>query len=444
MTFREDHILWTWVARAAAVAALCLTVSAWAMTTWADEPDPPSNVLVLQPTSESLYVRPGEIVQVDLRVLWLSEEVKACQAFLGYESSYLTGEAISAGGLDWDELIFAQMTIGGEVDMAVGVLGQTTFGTLADGTVATVWFRATSVEGRTVITFLPDTTDVHSTFLATIDAQPLWPTTLSSPEITIDGTPPEISLVSASQSGRDLLNPANRAFQGEVSIVVAANDALAGLVGPPVVTVTPNGLPPQSAAYVGQDLDGNYVYTWTVTPATPNGPAAIDALAADRAGNEALAASNIITVNKNRITGHVELQNFVGSSRDVIFTVTGNTTKTYLCTLTGFVGATAEYCLEDVPDGVTAVSAKTAWSLRRRINLSLDGQGQALGDFTDASKLLGGDLNASNYVNTADYVILMSDWYTTLPRADINGDGRVNSVDYTIIKWNWYKIGDPE
>ena len=408
-------------------------------------------VLQLEPEPDSLYVQSGELVMVKLDVSQLTQEVKACQAMLGYSSTFLLAApgCVAPGGGAWDELIYNSWDVGagvpGEIDTAIGVYGESMpgSGTSADGTVAVLTLLAGPNEGSTHVVFRPDAGDPHSTFLSTMGARIVWPTRVDSPAIVIDNTPPTVAITSATQNGQELIGTGRNAVQGTVEITVTSADDRAGLAGPPAVTVTPQGGPPENATFVSQTPPGTFHCTWSVTATTPNGSATINATATDRAGNVSHATPQSFSINKNRITGRIELQRFVGQSRTVVFTATGSATKTWAVNVTGFSAYVASYTLDDVPDGVTGLSAKTAWHLRRKLTLTLDANGQARGDFTDASMLLGGDLNASNAINVVDYTIMKSLWYTGDPRGDINGDGIVSVPDYTIMKLNWYRAGDP-
>ena len=63
---------------------------------------------------------------------------------------------------------------------------------------------------------------------------------------------------------------------------------------------------------------------------------------------------------------------------------------------------------------------------------------------TQVQKLLGGDINNDNVINTPDYSLLRSYWGTASPVGDINGDGTDGQADYDIMKLNWYKAGDAQ
>jgi hypothetical protein len=144
------------------------------------------------------------------------------------------------------------------------------------------------------------------------------------------------------------------------------------------------------------------------------------------------------------LSGQVQLEGFVGDSREVKFTATGGeSTKTWTQTL-DFDGGVAFYTLTDVPEGTTYLSSKTDWSLRRKIAVTDVGNYQLEANFTGNCRVLGGDINGTNSVNILDYALLRSNWMTTTDTADINGDKQVQLLDYMIMRSNWFKQGDPE
>jgi hypothetical protein len=259
--------------------------------------------------------------------------------------------------------------------------------------------------------------------------------------IYLDKTDPTVNVASAKQAGVELLGVSTNAVQGVVNIQVTAADATSPLATP-VVTVTPSGGSAEAAAFVSEGPTGTFNYTWSVTSTTPNGVATITATATDAAGNDAT-DTDTFHVNKNQVTGQVELQDFVGSSRAMTFVATGGTVKTWTQTLS-FAGGVASYTLTDVPAGTTGVSAKTAWSLRNKLAAVLDGDGQVAANFTGGEKLLGGDINGTNSINVLDYSVMKANWFTSNSVADINGNGVVNLDDYSIQKSNWFLVGDPQ
>jgi hypothetical protein len=174
----------------------------------------------------------------------------------------------------------------------------------------------------------------------------------------------------------------------------------------------------------------------------------------DKAGNVAPDLTDIFEINKNQITGSVELEGLADISRAVTFVSTGTgDSKTWTPTLS-FTGSVASYTLDNVPENTTHLSAKAAWNLREKLDVTDLGNGQGTANFVsdgtggwnDASDhyLRGGDLNGSNGINILDYSVLKINWYTTNAVADINGDGNVQLLDYIILKGNFFQKGDDE
>jgi hypothetical protein len=272
----------------------------------------------------------------------------------------------------------------------------------------------------------------------------------ASTAVRLDRTMPCVDLAIPSQFGVDMVGAAPSAVQGVVNITVTAADSMSGLNGPPSVTVEPTGAVGESAVYVGESPAGTFHFTWTVLSTTSNGSVQVGASASDMAGNTAWTPAKTFVVNKNQVTGQVELEGFTGTgtvpahSRIVTFVASGGAAKTWTLALSNTSGSLMAYTLTDVPAGTTRISAKTAWNLRRRMTAFLDANGQAQVEFTGTHKLLGGDLNEDNGVSLLDYGILRGAWNTHSTAADINGDGQVQLLDYSILKSNWYQAGDPE
>ena len=167
----------------------------------------------------------------------------------------------------------------------------------------------------------------------------------------------------------------------------------------------------------------------------------------DNAGNSAGATTKHFNVNKDQITGSAELELLNppvgGITRTVTFVATGGTQKTWNVPVDfAAASSTGTYTLTDVPSGTTDLSAKSAWNLRSKITVSWGVDGQGTADFVGSDKLLGGDLNGDNIVNTLDYTIYATNYNTTNDVADINGDGAVNTLDYNLISVNFFKNGE--
>jgi hypothetical protein len=216
--------------------------------------------------------------------------------------------------------------------------------------------------------------------------------------------------------------PIGTAIQGAVNIAITAIDGTGTSASVTSVTVTgPATLP----------VTGTY--SVTIGSSTPNGLYTVTAVVTDQAGNEIIKTATF-TVNKNQITGTVAMD-FIGTgTRLVTFVLNGATT------MTAAVDSGGAYTLTNVPDGITAVSAKTTWTLRKKLSGLSAPSGQITANFT----LLAGDINGSNSINVLDYSFMKLKWYTDDITADINGDGAVNVLDYDIMKTNWFKIGDTQ
>ena len=267
----------------------------------------------------------------------------------------------------------------------------------------------------------------------------------------IDSQIPVIGTITAMQSAIDVKNCANTTVQGVVTVSVQANDNCGLLGSRPFLTLT-NGLASDTPVFVNESPAGTFNYIWTVTAATSNGTWGITVLASDMCN--ASAANFTLCVNKSQLSGTVEMDTLRGGTysfnRVVTFIATdnlGNQLRTWNVTVgftnNGSLGiASATYSLGDVPGGLTRLSAKTAWSLRKRLPATLDSNGQGIVSFSAVNKLRGGDLNGNNVVNLADYNVLSLNWLQFAPVADINGDTVVNIADYNILRLYYLTGGD--
>lgn len=160
-------------------------------------------------------------------------------------------------------------------------------------------------------------------------------------------------------------------------------------------------------------------------------------------------------VQQFTVTGQLELQSFVGTTRTVTFVATGGASnKTWNSSLT-FSGTprVASYTLTDVPPNTTGISAKSSWNLRRKLAVTFS-NGQAVANFTGLNNLLGGDISGTttnappnNVVNTIDYIRLRAlngrTGAAAVP-ADITGNGSVNVADYIILRANIGRSGSAQ
>ncbi len=189
------------------------------------------NVLYLDPTAASIYIKPGEQIVVDMNVANLLQKVNACQAMLGYASLYFadpTGATVQVSGSGpWDQVIWDSWVdstgVPGEIDTAIGVNADGAVGTDADNTVCIITLTSrTGVEGATQMVFRPDgSTDVKQTFLSDMSGNAVWPAKIDSTNIVIDGTAPADVTISAA--------PAGWTSDASVTLTFSATDALAGI-----------------------------------------------------------------------------------------------------------------------------------------------------------------------------------------------------------------------
>jgi hypothetical protein len=52
---------------------------------------------------------------------------------------------------------------------------------------------------------------------------------------------------------------------------------------------------------------------------------------------------------------------------------------------------------------------------------------------------LAGDIDGNGQVNSLDWSIMSTRWFTADAAADLNHDGIVNSIDFSILNNNWFR-----
>ncbi len=210
-----------------------------------------------------------------------------------------------------------------------------------------------------------------------------------------------------------------------------------------------------NGAYV-EMVEDNGVYTddsTEITDSWTNGSHVITVKVTDNAGNY-IEIQKDFDVNVNEVHGVIALHGLTLDpvTRNVKFVLTytengvdRKITKTITPT---FINAKSEYSFTDLPDGIKSISAKTAWSLRKRLMLT-PVNGQCIANFTGANHVPGGDLPTpgspagDNVVNALDYAVLRGAWgYNSI--GDISGDGVTDNNDYLVLIQNLYLKGDPE
>jgi hypothetical protein len=272
--------------------------------------------------------------------------------------------------------------------------------------------------------------------------------------IVLDTQPPVIGNITATNNSRNVLNGVATVWQGVVNITVVAGDNCTLADGHPTIMLT-NGLATDVAVFDSQNPVGTFNYHWNVTLGTANGTWIATVSASD--------SINITTslftlvVDKNQITGQLQLDSFVGTgtvplhTRTVVFVATTNNPtlgtnvlKTWTLALNNVSGDTFAYTLTEVPANANGLSAKTDWNLRRKLTVAIDNDNQGSVNFTGLDLLLGGDIDGDNFINANDYNVLILNWFQVAPVADIIGFGLINATDYNAMVLNWFKFGDPQ
>lgn len=417
----------------------------------------------------NIYIQPGDPFAAVVELSKLQTKIAGVEMLLGYSTSFLTAQSLTYAP-DWDRPIVVAVdgssTIG-KIDAAVGVSFNLAdpLGTDADGPLGEVLLEANpSVEGTTVFfqrVKLPTDTFGGETRFTTGGTSPAYlkPFTANSPSIFIDGTPPVIADIvdfsAVFQDGEDMTLAGNVTLRGDLLITAAAYDAFVGiedaaavvtLVGPATYTATRTGT---SLIDIGGVDYTVYDFVFSVDGTVENGTYDAVFTVMDRSGNVSSEILGTIEINKSQVFSTVQLQGLVSGpvTRDVVFAFTdinGNLLESRTETL-DFLGGTASVLLEAVPPAAVRISAKTAWNLRRRLDLAFT-DGEAPAAFTGADQLRGGDLSGNNIVGTIDFAILRNFFNQVggpALQADITGSGFVGTIDFAILRENFNQIGDP-
>jgi hypothetical protein len=411
----------------------------------------------------NVYIQPLDAIRGTIDVSALQAKIAGVEMLLGYSTDYLAATTLGEGP-DW-QLVppvgYDSATVIGKIDAALGVDFDFVDpeGTNADQTVADIELIATNLEGQTVFfqrVKLASDTFAGDTRLSTGGPSPayLTPFTANSGTITIDGTQPVINTdplnIQVLQDGIDMTLTGAITIQGNLDITAAAYDALAGiddtdvvvqLVGPDTYEAT---LDATSLVNIGGVDYTAYAFVYEVVPATLNGDYNVVMTVTDRSGNQTVETLGAIEINKNQVSVDVVLEGLVAGplTRDVVFVFTdalGSVLETRTVAVE-FTGGSGTVVFADVDGNSVNLSAKTAWNLRERLPIGLDGNGQAAVSFV----LPGGDLNNDNAVNMLDYSILRYYWNTPDDTADITANGVVDLADFGILQANFYLMGDPQ
>lgn len=430
----------------------------------------PANPTRTLDSAGNLYVQPGDALAAGMDAGYLFDPMQAAEVILGFNSTYVSFSN-STGSADWFNTLFEASELSGVIGRINSVTGlgfawPDSNGTTQSGPIADFNLQALTQEGRTRFFFQRKSTLDHpliqTRYTASSGGAPYYrefPYTANSPLLTIDGTPPVFGPSATAvqiQGGTpvDVTQTAVTTLQGTVTVTFDAMDALAGVDDVDVGVVLDGIAGTVSGTLAGTsivNLSGTdftrYVFEIPITALTPNGTYNIDATVMDRSGNVATLGIGALQVLKNQIAVTVQPQGLISGpvTRQVVFTAT-NGAGVVLATwspVVNFTGGTGSALLTAVPDGTVYLSAKMAWNLRTRLAAGLDVNGQASVAFMGAAQLRGGDFNADNLINLADYNIMRAVFPSAATVPDISGDGQTTLTDYNIFRLNWLTIGDP-
>jgi len=228
-----------------------------------------SNILALDATPDSLYVKPAETVTVKLNQRYLAQKVAGYQAFVSFDPAKLGFSTGTYTSSPYElEIITPISAVSGDIDLAAG----TTSPTSEDAELADLTFTAGSTEGATQVVFRAH--DPATLFTDDL-GEPIPPTLIDSALIVIDGTNPEVT-VTAPNGGEYLKGGAS------TTITWTATDAN---MDPNSIAIDYwDGSSWQNIA-TGEANDGSY--TWNPIPSLDINTAKVRVTATDLAGNSA-------------------------------------------------------------------------------------------------------------------------------------------------------------
>ncbi|OGE74324.1 MAG: hypothetical protein A3I07_02625 [Candidatus Doudnabacteria bacterium RIFCSPLOWO2_02_FULL_42_9] len=153
-----------------------------------------------------------------------------------------------------------------------------------------------------------------------------------------------------------------------------------------------------------------------------------------------LPPSRNININNNQFAGNNGNLSSVCSSRNSI--IVGMTCYVYSVATTielnGFVSSNNTYYTDTPPNFVYLSNSSSHQQFILSVNTDSSSQIRPRNEFISPTVLVG-DLNNDLIVNSIDYSILNSDWFTSNSRSDLNSDGLVNAIDYSLLNANWFK-----
>ena len=191
-------------------------------------------------------------------------------------------------------------------------------------------------------------------------------------------------------------------------------------------------------SYVLPALGGTFDITGTLTPGLYRISQEVAVSSVDTIPVNT-ASYGVILKMGTRVTGTVNLQDYIGTPQTVTFDIVkGTSTDTQTSEIDPVTGAFEFYTNLG---GSATIKAKGSTWLRQNITTTL---GLNCANFN----LKNGDCDGMNEVDLTDYTIVVTA-FNALPssgnwdvRADLNGDSTVDLTDYTIVVTNFNSVGD--
>ncbi len=178
---------------------------------------------------------------------------------------------------------------------------------------------------------------------------------------------------------------------------------------------------------LGATNDTNVMSAGTLSPYVP--PAEI--LLSVTNGSYSLVPADVPTTINLKLQGRSDF-----STSGTVFRVynTGTTTKIFEKTdVTTNASGVGSLTLTGVPAGNYDFRIKVGmYLINALINKPLTNPLTL-----DFGELRAGELNGDNIINTADYQVLLVNWFKNTASADINKDGIVNTSDFAWLSLNW-------
>ncbi|WP_377174652.1 right-handed parallel beta-helix repeat-containing protein [Roseibacillus ishigakijimensis] len=458
-----------------------------------------------------LYLQPGDGFKVGLDVSALTEAIDTVDAKIAYSYSLLEPWNPANPNPDY-ELDAPWGNMHAVSEDLEGVIGL-----ISSGTGQSLESSSPTAEDDQVVRYLltarsdaPDTVsgiffrpDLHDSAIAETEfdnpastnelsrpsgANPseairLTPFTANTGRLIIDGTTPEVDYATAptGYQAQASIGSVDVFGSGELAVREAGApivihfltaDNLAGIDDEDVVVTATSGSTTLTADRSSSDLgidDDDHTFDLAVpSVGAPSGTYSVNVEVRDRSGNVANFPLGTFTLT-DEVHATVQLDGFEGAAREVTFKATdssGAVLGTWEDVLVDFTadpmgeGNFGMVSLTSIPAGTVAISAKTDWTLRKRLSVSLtDGYGSisltAAHDNPSDSHdgmLTAGDFDGDNIVKGTDYTLLRHVYNKVLNEeenifpeiGDITGDGVTTRSDYDQFVINYFTVGAPE